>query len=57
MTTTNLPYKGPEHRRVLRRIGGERREMLRWEPSKDDRRGGKDRRQSAPDLWGRSFGR
>lgn len=40
------PYKGPERRKVAdRRQGNERREMIRFEPDKDDRRSGKDRRK------------
>ena len=41
------PYRGPE-----RRLGGERRkcadrrDMIRFEPGKDDRRSGKDRRRN-----------
>lgn len=40
------PYKGPERRKVAdRRQGHDRREMIRFEPDKDDRRAGKDRRK------------
>lgn len=39
------PYKGLEKRRAERRTKAERREMIRWEPDKPDRRSGKDRRK------------
>ena len=47
MTGPNDPgYKGPERRKGQdRRQGSERREEIRFEPAKDDRRGGKDRRK------------
>ena len=39
------PYKGPERRKVAdRRQGNERREMIRFEPDKDDRRSRRVRR-------------
>ena len=41
-------YRGPERRKnVERRKGEDRREMIRFEPDKDDRRSGKDRRKAA----------
>lgn len=41
-----VPYRGPERRRGLdRRQGDERREEIRWEPQKEERRSGKDRRR------------
>jgi hypothetical protein len=40
------PYRGPERRKVAdRRQGHDRRDMIRFEPDKDDRRSGKDRRK------------
>jgi hypothetical protein len=51
------PYEGPEQRSGKeRRIHRDRREMLRFEPDKEqtDRRSGKDRRkinQKPEDLW------
>jgi hypothetical protein len=40
------PYKGPERRKGKdRRQGQERREEIRFEPAKDDRHSGKDRRK------------
>ena len=40
------PYKGPESRKGDdRRKVTDRREEIRFEPDKDDRRGGKDRRK------------
>ena len=47
------PYRGPERRKGERRINGDRREEIRFEPDKDDRRGGKDRRKSTG-LWDRT---
>ena len=39
-------YKGPERRSGKeRRTGHDRREMVRFEPGKEDRRSGKDRRK------------
>ena len=44
-------YRGPERRRnVERRQGHDRREMIRFEPEKEDRRSGKDRRKHH--AWG-----
>ncbi len=37
-------YQGPDRRKAERRTGLERREEFRFEPGKDDRRKGKDRR-------------
>ena len=40
------PYRGPERRKGdERRQGHDRRDMIRFEPEKDDRRSGKDRRK------------
>ena len=40
------PYRGPESRKGEdRRTLPDRREEIRFEPDKDDRRGGKDRRK------------
>jgi len=33
-----VQYRGPEQRRVARRQSNDRRNAVRWEPSKDDRR-------------------
>jgi hypothetical protein len=42
-------YRGPERRKgVDRRKQGDRREMIRFEPGKSDRRSGNDRRK---DSW------
>lgn len=39
-------YRGPERRKVAdRRITHDRREEIRFEPAKEDRRSGKDRRK------------
>lgn len=45
-------YKGPERRKGERRVGRDRREEIRFELDKDDRRSGKDRRKSG--LWDRT---
>ena len=42
----SAPYRGPERRKGNeRRQGHDRRDMIRFEPEKDDRRSGKDRRK------------
>lgn len=42
----DTPYKGPERRKLAdRRSGHDRREEIRFELDKDDRRTGKDRRK------------
>ena len=47
-----MQYLGPDRRkRGERREGQDRREMIRFEPDKDDRRSGKDRRKQ--DGWGK----
>lgn len=38
-------YRGPERRVLQRRSGHDRRDMIRFEPGKEDRRSGKDRRR------------
>ncbi len=40
-------YVGPDRRRGPRRVNGERRELLRYEPDRPNRRSRKDRRQGA----------
>ena len=45
-------YRGPERRKGDRRINGDRREEIRFELDKDDRRSGKDRRKMG--LWDRT---
>ena len=48
----SAPYYGPERRRgEERRVGHDRRDLIRFEPDKDDRRSGKDRRKQ--DGWGK----
>lgn len=42
-------YNGPERRIEQRRKSDDRRDMLRFEPSKDPRRSGKDRRVKS--VW------
>lgn len=43
-------YKGAEKRRMTRRIKKERRDVVRWEPSKGDRRHGHGRRANDPPV-------
>lgn len=51
-----MPYLGPERRiNVERRQGHDRREMIRFEPDKEDRRSGKDRRKQGG--WGKAASR
>ena len=45
-------WRGPERRKGERRINGDRREEIRFELDKDDRRSGKDRRKMG--LWDRA---
>jgi len=47
----NGTYTGPERRSDQRRKKSDRREDIRFEPGKDDRRQGKGRRKSDGDLW------
>ncbi len=42
----------PERRKDVRRTGEDRREMFRFDLTKEDRRKGKERRGSAKDNWG-----
>lgn len=42
----------PERRKDVRRTGHDRREMFRFDLTKDDRRSGKERRGNAKDSWG-----
>ena len=46
-------YRGRERRHGQRRQKGDRRNDIRWEPDKEDRRHGVGRRQSdvAPKFW------
>lgn len=40
-------YVGTEMRKYMRRLKADRREMLRYEPSKDNRRAGAERRRGS----------
>jgi len=52
-TGDGLKYVGPERRKnVERRQSQDRREMIRFEPDKEDRRSGKDRRKQ--EGWGKN---
>lgn len=53
MSSEDEPYSGPERRKTQRRKSVDRRESVRFEPDKDPRRTGKDRRSSKQDLWDR----
>lgn len=45
-------YVGENRRRFQRRIKGDRRDMLRFEPENPDRRSHKDRRhEGSKDVW------
>lgn len=46
-------YTGVERRRRERRSGHDRREMIRFEPDKADRRSHEDRRKTNADIWKR----
>lgn len=49
----DLPYKGPERRKEIRRTKADRRQEIRFEPEKDDRRQNPGRRQGDRDnhMW------
>lgn len=42
----------PERRKDIRRSGHDRREMFRFDLTKDDRRDGNERRGAAKNSWG-----
>ncbi len=50
---STLDYSGPERRNGERRKTVDRRDMIRFEPTKDPRRSGNDRRKSLIDEWER----
>lgn len=50
-TFDNGTYNGPEQRKEQRRKNSDRREDIRFEPGKDDRRKGAGRRSTDGDLW------
>lgn len=52
LTDKRQPHQ-PERRQSERRQGDDRRDMIRFEPDKTDRRSGHDRRQHDHDNWGR----
>jgi len=53
-TGDGMKYVGPERRKNMeRRQGHDRREMIRFEPDKEDRRSGKDRRKQ--EGWGKNL--
>jgi len=49
--TDDPPYTGPESRKEQRRKANDRRTMIRYEPDKDNRRSGKNRRKTNKDIW------
>ncbi|MBI5611613.1 MAG: hypothetical protein HY942_00875 [Gammaproteobacteria bacterium] len=58
VTAANNPrHIGPERRHGQRRITNDRRDMVRWEPGKADRRAARDRRTTVSDHWGHNFSR
>lgn len=44
-------WNGEERRQQHRRSGSDRRDMIRFEPDKDDRRDGGDRRKERQSGW------
>lgn len=44
-------WNGEERRKEHRRSGFERRDMIRFEPDKEDRRTGKERRKARQSGW------
>ncbi len=56
-TTNSSRHSGPERRHGPRRVTNDRRDMVRWEPGKGDRRAARDRRTTVSDLWGHNFSR
>lgn len=50
--TEHQRHGEPERRKDIRRSGHDRREMFRFDLTKDDRRSGKERRGNAKDSWG-----
>lgn len=53
MSKDTEPYTGPERRKGERRKTPDRRNSVRFEPDKEPRRKGGDRRRSERDLWER----
>lgn len=50
-TFDNGAYNGPEQRKDQRRKATDRRNDIRFEPIKDDRRKNSGRRKTDADLW------
>jgi len=48
---SNPGYSGPDRRYEERRKAMDRRDMIRFEPEKDPRRTGNDRRKGLNDKW------
>ncbi len=46
-------YSGPDRRIAARRKEVDRRELIRFEPSREPRRSGQDRRKTLNDDWER----
>jgi hypothetical protein len=54
---TNQIYSGSERRRFERRVGHDRRGMIRWEPQKSERRSrmvSANRRKVTDNIWARA---
>ncbi len=47
----NGTYTGPQQRKEQRRKGNDRREDIRFEPGKEDRRTNPGRRKTDGDVW------
>lgn len=47
----NSDYKGPQQRREHRRKSKDRREDIRFEPGKEDRRKNRGRRKDDENFW------
>ncbi|UTW44649.1 hypothetical protein KFE80_09610 [bacterium SCSIO 12696] len=48
---SNTPYTGPERRQIKRRTLADRRQDIRFEPGKPDRRIGPGRRDCDHEYW------
>jgi len=48
---SSTAYSGPNRRQEDRRKATDRRDMIRFEPEKNPRRTGNDRRKASSDQW------
>lgn len=51
MMISSPSYNGADRRHAQRRLSVDRRSMIRFEPERDPRRSGSDRRQNGYDQW------